>query len=74
MPTKYAAIINPAPMSPPTSAAITRAHEFAVPITDVVTIAPRMNPYTPSTNRNSRYPPKHAMAPLTARSTAAGTA
>src|SRR5687767_16016341 len=55
MPTKYAATINTAPMSPPTAAASTSAPVLDVPMTDEVTIAPRMNPYTPSTIRNSRY-------------------
>src|SRR5687768_5928749 len=53
-PTKYAAIISTAPMSPPTTAASTSAPVLDVPMPDVVTIAPRMNPYTPSTIRNKR--------------------
>jgi len=73
-PMKYAAIINPAPNNPPTAAASTSAQGLLVPMTDEVTMAPRMNPYTPSTTRNSRNPAKQATAPLTARVAATGTA
>ena len=39
---------------------------------ELATAAPRMNPYTVRTRRKSRYPAKHASAPLTTSTRPAG--